>query len=189
MRPTCSNRRLARGELRVHRRDDARRIPPAHREGRRARAQVSAGVRGRADGRRHGRDSARSQRSIRAAPQGQDQGFGDRHRGEAGIAVHHRSVLAGQGDRPGRRGGQQAVDGAAIGPDRDRRVAAAAASASARRAHAARGGRRTCPRAAARRAGRDRRRWRKSFRTCGGSGRSRNRAWAIFKRCASGWRR
>ena len=43
---------LARGELRCGRRDDARRVPQAHREGPGARAPLPAGVRRRADGRR-----------------------------------------------------------------------------------------------------------------------------------------
>ena len=65
-------------------------------------------------------------------------------------ALHHRPVPARQGDRPGRRGGEPAVDGAAVGADRDRRAPAAAAPASARRANA-RGGRGSArPRAAAR---------------------------------------
>ena len=47
-------RRAARG-----RRDDARRVPQAHREGRRARAALPAGLRRRAVGRGHDRDPAR----------------------------------------------------------------------------------------------------------------------------------
>ncbi len=61
------------------------------------------------------------ERAVRGAPQGQDQGLGAGHRGQAFVAVHHRPVPARQGDRPGRRGRQQAVDGASIGSDRDRR--------------------------------------------------------------------
>ena len=43
---------LARGRAALHRRDHARRVPQAHREGRRARAALPAGVRRRAVGRR-----------------------------------------------------------------------------------------------------------------------------------------
>ena len=55
---------LARGELRCDRRDHARRVPQAHREGRGARAAVPAGPGGRADGRGHDRDPARPARSA-----------------------------------------------------------------------------------------------------------------------------
>src|SRR5216117_171221 len=48
-----------------YRRDDARRIPQAHREGRRARAALPAGVRGGAVGRGHGLDPPRASRAVR----------------------------------------------------------------------------------------------------------------------------
>ena len=50
------------------RRDDARRVPQAHREGRRARAPLPAGVRRRAERRGHDRDPARTQGALRGAP-------------------------------------------------------------------------------------------------------------------------
>ena len=59
---------LARGELRRGRRDDARRVPQAHREGRRARAPLPAGLRRRARHQRHDRDPARAQGALRGPP-------------------------------------------------------------------------------------------------------------------------
>ena len=59
---------LARGELRGDRRDDARRVPQAHREGRGARAALPAGVRRRAVGRGHDRDPARPEGALRGPP-------------------------------------------------------------------------------------------------------------------------
>ena len=44
---------------------------------------VPAGVRGRAIGRRHDRDPARLEGTLRGPPQGQDQGLGAGHRGQA----------------------------------------------------------------------------------------------------------
>ena len=46
------------------------------------------------------------------------------------VALHHRPLPARQGDRPGRRGVQPAGDGAAVGPDRDRRRSSAGCSSS-----------------------------------------------------------
>ena len=55
----------------VHRRDDARRVPPVHREGPRARAPVPAGVRRAADRGGHGHHPTRFARAVRAAPRRQ----------------------------------------------------------------------------------------------------------------------
>ena len=66
---------LARGELRADRRDHARRVPPAHREGPGARAAVPAGDRRAALRRGHDRDPARPQGTLRGAPRGSDQGL------------------------------------------------------------------------------------------------------------------
>ena len=52
----------------LHRRDHARRVPQAHREGRGARAALPAGVRRRAVRRRHDRDPARPEGALRGAP-------------------------------------------------------------------------------------------------------------------------
>ena len=65
---------LARGELRGRRRHHARRVPPAHREGRRPRAALPARVRGRAHRPGHDRDPARAQGTLRGAPQSHDPG-------------------------------------------------------------------------------------------------------------------
>ena len=57
---------LARGELHCDRRDDAGRVPQAHREGCGAGAAVPAGVRRRADGGGHDRDPARAEGAYEA---------------------------------------------------------------------------------------------------------------------------
>ena len=56
----------------LHRRDHARRVPQAHREGQGARAALPAGLRRRAVARRHGGDPARSQGALRGAPRHPD---------------------------------------------------------------------------------------------------------------------
>ena len=60
------------GRAALRRRDDARRVPQAHREGCGAGAAVPAGVRQRADGRGHHLDPARHQGEVRGAPRGAD---------------------------------------------------------------------------------------------------------------------
>ena len=68
---------LARGELRVHRRHHARRIPQVRGKRRRSGAAVPAGDGRRAVGRRHDRHSPRTQAAIRGPSQGrEDQGLG-----------------------------------------------------------------------------------------------------------------
>ena len=93
------------------RRDDARRVPQAHREGRRARAALPAGARGRAVGGRHDRDPARAEGALRGAPRRPHPRRGADRRGRALGALHHRPLPPGQGDRPRRRGGVAAADG------------------------------------------------------------------------------
>ena len=102
------------------RRDDARRVPRVHREGCRARAPLPAGVRRRAERRRHGRDPARSQGALRGAPQGRDR---RRSAGGRGIPVeplHPEPAAARQGHRPHRRGRVAPAHGDRLGPARDR---------------------------------------------------------------------
>ena len=89
----------------LRRRDDARRVPQARREGRGARPALPAGLRRRADGRGHGLDPARPQGEVRAAPRRAHHRFGARRRGDAVEPLHHRPLPARQGDRPRRRGG------------------------------------------------------------------------------------
>ena len=93
----------------LHRRDHARRVPQAHREGRGAGAALPAGVRGRAVGRGHHLDPARHQGEVRTASRRahhrQRAGGG----GDAVQPLHHRPLPAGQGDRPGGRGGEPAA--------------------------------------------------------------------------------
>ena len=65
------------------RRHDARRVPQARREGRRARAPLPAGVRRRADGREHDRDPARPEGALRGAPRRAHHRRRRRRRGDA----------------------------------------------------------------------------------------------------------
>ena len=94
-----------------HRRDDARRVPQAHREGRGARAALPAGHGRRADGRGHDQHPARPARALRDPPRREVQGLGAGRRGGALEPLHHRPVPARQGDRPDRRGGVAAAHG------------------------------------------------------------------------------
>ena len=89
----------------LRRRDHARRVPQACREGRGARAALPAGLRRRADGRRHGLDPARPQGEVRAAPRRAHHRFGARRRRDPLEPLHHRPLPARQGDRPRGRGG------------------------------------------------------------------------------------
>ena len=93
-----------------HRGDDARRVPQAHREGRRPRAPVPAGQgrpAERGDDDRHPEGPARP---LRGAPRGHDHRPGARRRGEPRGPLHLGPLPARQGDRPDRRGGQPAAD-------------------------------------------------------------------------------
>ena len=87
------------------RRDDAQRVSEAHREGRRAGAPLPAGLRRRADGRRHDRHPARTEGALRSSSRREDPGLGDRRRGDAVASLHHRPFPSRQGDRPDRRSG------------------------------------------------------------------------------------
>ena len=91
------------------RRDDARRVPQVHREGRRARAALPAGARRPAARRGHDLDPARAAREVRSAPRRAHQGRRARRRRRALQPLHHRPLLARQGDRPRRRGGREAA--------------------------------------------------------------------------------
>ena len=88
----------------LHRRDDAGRVPEVHREGSLARAPLP-GDQGRS-ARREGndRDPDGREGSLRAVPSRRVHARGDRGGGLPVEPLHHRSVPAGQGDRPGRRG-------------------------------------------------------------------------------------
>ena len=83
LQPAQADARPRRAAL--HRRDDARRVPQAHREGRRARAALPAGLRRRAHGRGHHLHPARPARALRGAPR----------------RAHHRRRAGGRG-RPSR---------------------------------------------------------------------------------------
>ena len=93
------------GRAALRRRDHARRVPQAHREGRRTGAALPAGLRQRADGRGHHLDPARHQGEVRAAPRGADHRQRAGRGGDAVAPLHHRPLPAGQGDRPDGRGG------------------------------------------------------------------------------------
>ncbi len=94
----------------LHRRDHARRVQEACREGRGAGAALPAGVRVRAERRRHRLDPARPEGQVRAAPRRAHQRQRDRRGRDAVEPLHHRPLPARQGDRPGRRGGGAAED-------------------------------------------------------------------------------
>ena len=89
----------------LRRRDHARRVPQARREGRGAGPALPAGLRERADGRGHRLDPARPQGEVRAAPRRAHHRLGARRRRDAVEPLHHRPLPARQGDRPRRRGG------------------------------------------------------------------------------------
>ena len=76
------------GRAALRRRDDARRVPQARREGRGAGAAVPAGVRQRADGRGHHLDPARHQGEVRGAPRGADHRLGAGGGGDAVAPLH-----------------------------------------------------------------------------------------------------
>ena len=90
----------------VHRRDDARRVPQVHREGRGARAALPAGHGRGAHARADDRDPQGDPRPLRAAPQGHDHRRRDPGRRGPRDPLHHRPPPARQGDRPHRRGRQ-----------------------------------------------------------------------------------
>ena len=108
------------------RRDDARRVPQAHREGRGARAALPAGLRRRAVGRRHDRDPARPEGGYEVPPRRPHPGRGAGRRGQPVGPLHHRPLPARQGDRPDRRGRVPAAH-------RDRLDAARSSTSSQRR--------------------------------------------------------
>ena len=103
------------------RRDDARRVPQAHREGRRARAALPAGLRRRAVRRGHDRDPARPEGALRGAPRRAHPRRRARRRGRALRPLHLRPLPARQGDRPRRRGGVAAAHGDRLVAGRARR--------------------------------------------------------------------
>ena len=112
------------------RRDDARRVPQAHREGRRARAPLPAGDGGRAERRRHDRHPARAEGALRGAPRRAHLRRRDRRGGDARRPLHQRPLHARQGDRPGRRGRVAPEDRDRLDARRDRHGPAAASSSS-----------------------------------------------------------
>ena len=106
------------------RRDDARRVPQAHREGRGPRAALPAGARGRADGRGDHLDPARPARALRGPPRRPHHGLRAGRGGHALEPLHHRTLPARQGDRPRRRGREPPPDGDRLDADRARRARA-----------------------------------------------------------------
>ncbi len=108
----------------LHRRHDPVRVPQVHREGRRARAPLPAGGGRRALGRGDDRDPARPQGKVRGSPRRAHHRRRDRGRRHALQPLHHRPLPAGQGDRPGGRGGVEAAHRDRLAPHRDRRARA-----------------------------------------------------------------
>ncbi len=96
-----------------HRRDHARRVPQAPREGRRARAPVPAHQGRRAHRRPHHRDPEGPARPLRGPPPRDDHRPGGRGGGEPRRPLHLRPSPARQGDRPHRRGRARACASAA----------------------------------------------------------------------------
>ena len=89
----------------VHRRDDPRRVPQVHREGRRPRAPLPAGDDRGAHARADRRHPLRHPRGLRAAPPGaRSPDEAAQGRGRPLDPLHHRPPPAGQGHRPHRRG-------------------------------------------------------------------------------------
>ena len=86
----------------LHRRDHARRVPQIYREGRRARAPLPARDGRGAERRGHYLDSARAQGTLRSPSRNSNQGRRAGHGRGALETLHHRSIPARQGDRPGR---------------------------------------------------------------------------------------
>ena len=121
------------------RRHDARRVPQARREGRRPRAALPAGVRRRAVGRGHRRHPARAEGALRGAPRRAHPGLRAGRRGRAVQPLPDQPLPARQGDRPRRRGGQQAAHRDRLDADRDRRRPAAHPAAGDRAGRAGEG--------------------------------------------------
>ena len=115
--------RAGAGRTPMHRRDDARRVSQAHREGRRLRPAFPAGAGGRAERRGHHRDSSWTQAPIRGASRRPDPGRCAGERGPSQRSIHQRSIPAGQGHRSARRGEFEAPDRERLDADRAGRTA------------------------------------------------------------------
>ena len=113
---------LARGELHCVGATTLDELSQAHREGRRAGTALPAGLRCRAVGGGDHLDPARAEGEVRAAPRCQDHRLLAGRRGDPVQPLHHRSFLAGQGDRLGRRGGEPAPYGSGLQARGDRRA-------------------------------------------------------------------
>ena len=124
------------------RRDDARRVPQAHREGRRARAPLPADPDRPAVGRGDDLDPARAARAVRGPPRRPDHQFGAGRRGDPVRPLHLGALPARQGDRPRRRGRLAAADADRFDADRARRARAPPDPARDRARGAAQGDRR-----------------------------------------------
>ncbi len=86
------------------RRDHARRVQEARREGRRAGAPLPADLRRRAVARGHDRDPARPQGALRGPPRRHDHRRGADRGRDPERPLHRGPLPPRQGDRPGRRG-------------------------------------------------------------------------------------
>ena len=113
------------------RRHHPRRVPQAHREGRRPRAPLPAGLRRPAVGRGHDRHPPRPQGALRGAPRRAHPGRRPRRRGRALRPLPHRPLPARQGHRPRRRGRRPSCASRST-RCRPRSTSSSAASASSR---------------------------------------------------------
>ena len=116
-----------------------RRVPQAHREGRRPGAPLPAGAGGGAERPGHHRHPARPQGALRGPPRRPHPGLGPGRGGGALGPVRDRPVPARQGDRPGRRGRLAAAHRDRLHADRGRRAGAPGPPARDRAGRAAQG--------------------------------------------------
>ena len=133
-----------------------RRVPQAHRKGRRSGAPLPARLCRPALGRGHDRHIARPEGALRGPPRRPDNGLGPRGCRRPVRPLYLRAVPARQGDRPCRRGRQPAAHRDRLATDRDRRGRAADPPARDRTRRAGQGDRRRLqgtPGQAGRRAG------------------------------------
>ncbi len=142
------------------RRDDARRVPQARREGRCPGATLPAGPRRPADGGGDDQHPARPPRAVRGPPRRAHHRLRARRRRDALEPLHHGALPPRQGHRPRGRGGEPAADGDRLDAGRARRARASADPAGDRAGGASQGegrGLEGAPRGSGGRARRDRR--------------------------------
>ena len=125
----------------MHRRDHARRVPQAHREGPGAGATVPARLRLAAHGRRYHRHPSRAEGALRSPSRHPHPGCRSGRRRDAQRPIRARPLPSGQGHRPGRRSRRQDQDGSRQHARGDRRHPAQDDAAADRSAGAEEGAR------------------------------------------------